>query len=164
MDDCRKTRALLFEGRDYKDVSQSVRLPLQRRGHQVGCIRVFRQRPKGPKISRRLPLWSGMVKNPSYYNPVRKPERTRDRRNVVLEQMYKGGYDFKAELDSLRALPLELNFHRVDHKEGPAPYFREELRRMLRAKHPVRSDYRGWEKRSLSTTQSHGRPTPLRMD
>lgn len=91
----------------------------------------------------------GMVKNPSYYNPVRKPERTRDRRNVVLEQMYKNDMLTKAELDSLKQLPLVLDFHKVDHKEGLAPYFREELRRVLRAKKPVRSDYHGWEKQKF---------------
>lgn len=87
----------------------------------------------------------GMVKNPSYYNPVRQNERTRQRRNTVLDQMYKAHKITKAERDSLQALPLELSFHKVDHKDGPAPYFREELRRMLSAKKPVKSDYRGWE-------------------
>lgn len=87
----------------------------------------------------------GMVKNPSYFNPVRKPERTRERRNVVLEQMYKAGMLTRTELDSLQALPLALDFHRVDHKEGLAPYFREELRRYLTAKKPERSNYQEWE-------------------
>ena len=91
----------------------------------------------------------GMVKNPSYYNPVRKPERVRERRNVVLEQMYKEDMLSREELDSLKQLPLKLDFHRVDHKEGPAPYFREELRRILRAKKPERSAYRGWEKQKF---------------
>lgn len=45
----------------------------------------------------------GMVKNPSYFNPVRKPERTRDRRNVVLEQMYKADMLTEAELERLQA-------------------------------------------------------------
>lgn len=90
-------------------------------------------------------LLVGMVKNPSYYNPVRHPERTKERRNTVFEQMYKNDMITKEELDSLKALPVELDFHRVDHKEGLAPYFREELRRILRAKKPVRKNYRGWE-------------------
>lgn len=90
-------------------------------------------------------LLVGMVKNPSYYNPVRHPERTKERRNTVLEQMYKNDMLTKAETDSLKALPVELDFHRVDHKEGLAPYFREELRRILKAKKPVRKNYRGWE-------------------
>lgn len=104
----------------------------------------FGKEPKDLTIEEAAML-VGMVKNPSYFNPVRKPERVRERRNVVLEQMYKNDMISKAELDSLKQLPLKLDFHKVDHKEGPAPYFREELRRILRAKKPVRSDYRGWE-------------------
>lgn len=91
-------------------------------------------------------LLVGMVKNPAYYNPVRHPERTRDRRNVVLSQMMKAGKLTREERDSLAALPLELDFHRVDHKEGIAPYFREELRRYLTADKPERSDYPSWDK------------------
>ena len=87
----------------------------------------------------------GMVKNPSFYNPVRHPERTRGRRNVVLEQMNKAGMLTDDQLRELSAQPLTLDFHRVDHKEGLAPYFREELRRYLTAKHPVRSDYPSWD-------------------
>lgn len=87
----------------------------------------------------------GMVKNPAYFNPVRHPERTRDRRNVVLDQMYKAGMLSEAERDRLQAQPLVLNFQRVDHKEGLAPYFREELRRILSAKRPERSAYPSWD-------------------
>lgn len=87
----------------------------------------------------------GMVKNPSYFNPVRKPERTRQRRNVVLEQMYKADMLSEEELERLKAEPLTLDFRRVDHKDGLAPYFREELRRILTAKKPVRSDYPSWD-------------------
>lgn len=104
----------------------------------------FGKDPKDLNIEEAATL-VGMLKNPSYYNPVRKPERTRERRNVVIEQMYKNDMLSEAQRDSLKALPLKLDFHRVDHKDGLAPYFREELRRILRAKKPVKSDYRGWE-------------------
>lgn len=87
----------------------------------------------------------GMVKNPSYFNPVRQPERTRQRRNVVLDQMYKADMLTLEERDSLQARPLTLDFQRVDHKDGLAPYFREELRRILTAKHPKRSNYPSWD-------------------
>ena len=87
----------------------------------------------------------GMVKNPAYFNPVRHPERTRLRRNVVLDQMYKAGMLSEAERDNLQGQPLTLDFQRVDHKEGPAPYFREELRRILTAKRPERSAYPSWD-------------------
>ena len=94
-------------------------------------------------------LLVGMVKNPSYYNPVRKPERARGRRNVVFEQMYKADMISQAQLDSLQALPLQLHFSRVDHKEGIAPYFREELRRILTAHKPERANYEEWEKQKF---------------
>ena len=74
-----------------------------------------------------------MCKNPSLYNPVRFNERSRGRRNVVLEQMRKAGYITDAECDSLQALPLKLKYNRVDHKEGLATYFREYLRGVMTA-------------------------------
>lgn len=84
----------------------------------------------------------GMAKNSSYYNPVRRPELTRERRNVVLYQMYKYDKITEAEYDSLVMLPLGLNFKRVDHKEGLATYFREFLRLYMTAGEPIRSQYR----------------------
>lgn len=87
----------------------------------------------------------GMVQNPSYFNPVRHPERTRARRNVVLDQMRKADMLTDAEYETLTALPLAIDFHRADHKEGLAPYFREELRRYLTAKKPSPSAYPEWE-------------------
>lgn len=87
----------------------------------------------------------GMCKNPSYFNPVRYNERSRGRRNVVLDQMRKAGYITAEECDSLQALPLVLKYTRVDHNEGMATYFREYLRGVLNAKKPVKGDYRGWQ-------------------
>jgi len=92
----------------------------------------------------------GMLKNPALYNPVRRPELTQDRRNVVLNQMRKASFITATEYDSLSTLPLELKFKRADHKEGLAPYFREYLRLSLNAKEPVRKNYPAWmEKRYL---------------
>jgi len=65
----------------------------------------------------------GMAKNSSYYNPVRRPELTLNRRNVVLSQMYKYDKITREECDSLKKLPLGLNFKRVDHKEGLATLY-----------------------------------------
>lgn len=87
----------------------------------------------------------GMCKNPSLYNPIRYNERSRGRRNVVLDQMRKAGYITQTECDSLQTLPLKLKYNRVDHKEGLATYFREYLRGVLTAKKPDKSDYRGWQ-------------------
>lgn len=87
----------------------------------------------------------GMCKNPSYFNPVRHNERTRGRRNTVLDQMEKAGYISQADCNSLKALPLTTHFTRMDHKDGPAPYFREYLRLVMTRNKPVRGDYRGWQ-------------------
>ena len=86
----------------------------------------------------------GMCKNPSLYNPVRHPVRATERRNTVLSQMAKYGYLDEAARDSLAALPLELHYRSVDHKQGLAPYFREFLRGVLTAKKPVEDDYPSW--------------------
>ena len=86
----------------------------------------------------------GLCKNPSYYNPVRSPERSRERRNVVLGQMVKAGYLSEAEYDKYAAEPVKLKFHVSDHKEGIAVYLREYLRRYLTAKKPERALYPSW--------------------
>ena len=86
----------------------------------------------------------GMCKNPSLYNPVRHPERATNRRNTVLGQMEKYGFLDEAAKDSLAALPIELHYSSVDHKQGPAPYLREYLRTVLTAKEPKESDYSEW--------------------
>ncbi|MDE5585047.1 MAG: penicillin-binding protein [Muribaculaceae bacterium] len=82
----------------------------------------------------------GMLKNPSYFNPLRHGERVLSRRNTVLEQMEKDGRLSKEECDSLKKLPLGLDYHKVDHKVGTAPYLREEIRRLMTAKKPVRPE------------------------
>ena len=75
----------------------------------------------------------GMCKNPALFNPLRRPDTTLTRRNVVLNQMEKNGLLSEAQCDSVKALPLDLRFQRVDHTEGPAPYLREVLRGQLQA-------------------------------
>ncbi len=87
----------------------------------------------------------GMCKNPAYFNPVRSPQRTQGRRNTVLDLMHQANYISKARRDSCQQIELTLNFSRVDHKAGLAPYFREHLRLMMTAKEPKRSNYRGWQ-------------------
>ncbi len=83
----------------------------------------------------------GMCKNPSLFNPLRRPEQTKQRRNVVLFQMLKNDKLSRAEYDSLKQLPLELDYHKVDHKLGSATYFREFLRMEMNAKKPERKNY-----------------------
>ena len=86
----------------------------------------------------------GMCKNPSLYNPRRRPENALNRRNTVLNQMCKYDYITEQVCDSLKQLPIELKYQSVDHKQGLAPYFREYLRQVLTAKEPKQSNYPEW--------------------
>lgn len=104
----------------------------------------FNKQPRDLTITEAATL-IGMCKNPSYFNPVREPERCRERRNVVLHQMLKAGYITDAEYAEHCEKPLALNFHRVDHKDGQAAYLREYLRRIMMAKEPNKADYRAWQ-------------------
>ena len=89
----------------------------------------------------------GLCKNPSLFNPVRYPERCRERRNVVLDQMRKAGYITDEQYHKSCDQSLTLNFHRNDHKDGTAPYLREFLRVYMSAERPDRSKYPSWNKR-----------------
>ena len=87
----------------------------------------------------------GMLKNPSLYNPLRRPQLTQERRNVVLFQMKRNEYLTQTQYDSLKVLPLSIHYTRQAHDEGPAPYFRAELKKELssifNAKDSVTGEY-----------------------
>ena len=129
-------------------------------GIQSAARVYFGTTPKNLKIEEAATL-VGMCKNPSYFNPVRQNERTRGRRNTVLEQMQKAGYISRADCDSLKALPLTVRFSRMDHKEGLAPYFREYLRLTLTAKKPDRKRYASWQGQKFSEDSLAWETNPL---
>jgi len=100
----------------------------------------FNTTPDSLKIEQAAML-VGMAKNSSYYNPLRRPQLTLERRNVVLSQMVKYDYLSTQQYDSLINTPLGIDYQKVDHKRGMAPYFREYLRTSLTAKKPQREHY-----------------------
>jgi len=73
----------------------------------------------------------GMLKATTYYNPRLFPERAQKRRNVVFAQMVKNNALEKKEFDSLKLLPLDLQYNKISHHQGLAPYFREYLKAAL---------------------------------
>jgi penicillin-binding protein 1A len=83
----------------------------------------------------------GMAQNPSLFNPLRRPEETKERRNIVLSQMKKYGYVDAEIYDSLVEMPLGIKFQKVDHNIGSATYFREFLRLWLTASKPKLNNY-----------------------
>lgn len=86
-----------------------------------------RDTPKNLKIEEAAVL-VGMLKNSSLFNPLRRPEMVKDRRDVVLSQMAKYEYITEVEKDSLQQLPLKLDYAPEGHSDGTATYFREYVR------------------------------------
>jgi penicillin-binding protein 1A len=103
----------------------------------------------------------GMCKNPSLYNPRRRPENALNRRNTVLNQMEKYNYITEEVCDSLKAMPIELKYQSVDHKQGIAPYLREYLRQVLTAKEPKKSNYSEWNQLQYEIDKRQWEENPL---
>ena len=120
----------------------------------------FRKEPKNLSLTEAATL-IGLCKNPSYFNPVRYPERCTERRNVVLGQMHKVGYISDDEYARAESEPLDLNFHRIDHKDGIATYFREFLRQYIMAKKPDLKDYPSWNRVQYSIDSTAWETDPL---
>jgi penicillin-binding protein 1A len=74
----------------------------------------------------------GMLQNSSLYDPLRRPEITKNRRDLVLMQMAKNKYISENEKDSLQKIPLELNYTPQSHRQGIATYFRSYLRGFMK--------------------------------
>ncbi len=81
------------------------------------------KKPRDLKVEESAVL-VGMLKNSSYYDPFRRPELVRDRRNTVFAQMARNGYITEAEKDSLKSLPMEFDYTPQSHRVGLATYFR----------------------------------------
>ena len=92
-------------------------------------------------------MFVGMLKNPSLYNPLRRLEKVRLRRNTVLGQMVRNGILDQATKNKLAAKPIVLHFHPESHKEGTATYFREYLREYMKnwAKENKKPDGSDWD-------------------
>ncbi|ULB34496.1 MULTISPECIES: transglycosylase domain-containing protein [unclassified Proteiniphilum] len=103
----------------------------------------------------------GMLKNSSLYNPVRRPEVTKERRNVVLSQMQKAGHLKKQQADSLKQLPIELDFNRSGHIDIAAPYYRQHLAKMMMAVKPQRKNYASWKKQQFTEDSLSWEEDPL---
>ena len=74
----------------------------------------------------------GILKANYLYNPRRNPKAALDRRNTVINQMAKNNKITEAESARLKALPIKLNYQKLDQNTGYAPYFREILKDEVR--------------------------------
>ena len=102
-------------------------------GHNAFGIRsaaktFFDKDPKDLNIEESA-LMAGVVNAPTRFSPVRNPERSTQRRNLVLKAMEKNGYLTRAQYDSISQIPIDMShFGVMDHNSGQATYFREQLR------------------------------------
>ena len=88
----------------------------------------------------------GVVNAPTFYSPVRNPQRALARRNLVLSRMRAAGALTRKQYDSIAALPIQLNYKPISHNEGTATYFREMLRLVMNAERPRRNQfYNEWD-------------------
>lgn len=117
-------------------------------GIKIAANTYFNKEPKDLTVNESA-LLIGLCKNPSFFNPVRYPERAKERRDVVLAQMRKAGFLSPAEFTAYSNEPIELQFHRSDHKDGMAVYFREFLRQYMMMDRPSRDDYPTWNQRQF---------------
>lgn len=90
----------------------------------------FGKEPKNLKIEESAML-VGMLQNSSLYNPLRREELTKNKRNIVLGQLARYDYITETEKDSLQALKMDINFNPENHREGLATYFRMYLQRFM---------------------------------
>lgn len=121
----------------------------------------FGKEPKDLKTEESAML-VGMLKNPSLFNPDRREEMVKQRRNVVLKQMEKNGFIETAEKEKFQALPIKLKFSPESNNDGLATYFREYLRDHMKQwvkenKKPDGSDYNIYRDglRIYTTIDSH---------
>jgi penicillin-binding protein 1A len=99
-------------------------------GIGVASERFFSKPPSKLNVHEAATL-VGMLKANNSYNPRKNPERSLDRRNVVIEQMQKYGYLTAGEAKMYKAEPLDLDYNLITYNEGPAPYLMERLRPFL---------------------------------
>ncbi len=73
----------------------------------------------------------GMLKANNSYNPRTNPEKSLERRNVVIDQMLKYGYLSEGEARENKAQPIQLDYNLITYNAGPAPYLMGKLRPFL---------------------------------
>ncbi len=127
--------AIQLERRYTKEEIMTMYLNIYDFGNNADGIRsaskiYFGKEPKNLKIEESAML-VGMLQNSSYFNPLRRLDKTQDKRNLVLRQLEKYEYINEIEKDSLKGLKIDLNYNPESHRDGIATYFRMHLQRFM---------------------------------
>ncbi len=127
--------AIRLERRYTKEEIIALYLNIYDFGYQADGIesasRIFFNKTPRELMIEESAVLAGMLKNSSLYNPIRRPELTQNRRNIVLKQMHRNGFISNIELDSLRALRIRTDFSPQSHIQGLAPYFRNYIQKYV---------------------------------
>lgn len=99
-------------------------------GIEAGARRFFNKTPIELNVEESAVL-VGLLKANTTYNPRLHPERSKSRRNIVISLMETEGYLDKPVSDSLKLLPLILDYNNDTQVDGTAAYFKEYLRNYL---------------------------------
>ncbi len=101
-------------------------------GIEMASYRFFNKPPDELTLNESATL-AGLLKATTFYNPHRNPERSLQRRNVVIRQMEK--YEFIASdvANNAIAEPLRIDYNRSAFSDNLAPYFREHLRKEIQS-------------------------------
>ena len=93
-------------------------------GIKNSSLTFFNKPPNELKVEEAAVL-IGMLKGNTKYNPVKNPNNALNRRNTVIDQMAKYGYLSIKEAHEIKKKPLKLNYKKLTHHDGLAPYFRQ---------------------------------------
>ena len=127
--------AVQLEQRYTKNEILSLYLNKYDFGYQADGVRsaakiFFNKTPQRLSIEESATL-VGMLKNSSLYNPIRRPERVNEMRNIVFQQMVRNELITEKEKDSLSQLPIRITYTPESHREGLATYFRAYLKAFM---------------------------------
>lgn len=99
-------------------------------GIKTACFTYFYKTPKELKAEEAA-LLVAMLNGPSYYNPRTHADRAQERRNLVMSRMVEINAITPQQYEQLSKLPIKLNFHNPDFREGTGTYIREYIRQEL---------------------------------
>jgi len=99
-------------------------------GIESASLKFFNKKAKELAVEEAAVL-VGMLKATYGYNPRIFPQKSLDRRNLVLQSMVKNEFISEETKDSLTEIPIKLNYRDFEYSDGLAPYFREEVRKKM---------------------------------
>jgi penicillin-binding protein 1A len=113
----------------------------------------FRSKPSELNYEQSATL-IGLLKATTYYSPIQNPEQSKKRRNVVLQNLVEHGVFSQEVCDSLKNIPIRLNYEREENYDGIALHFRAYLAKYLE----------DWEKQSSHDIYADGLKIHVALD